>query len=56
MAYFDRHYPLSDSDAIVEFEGEQVGNGGDGEPLVIPTRVIRWTTYGQVKAEITQEA
>ena len=35
---------------VVEFEGDEVGTGADGEPLVVPSRVIRWTTYGEVWA------
>lgn len=33
---------------VVEFEGEVVGEGIDGEPLVVPTEVVRWTTYGSI--------
>lgn len=51
VAYFSRHYPLDSDDRIVEFEGIQVGHGGDGEPLVVPIRVVRWSTYGQVRRE-----
>lgn len=52
VAYFSRHCSLDADDPIVEFEGEHVGNGGDGEPLVEPTRIVRWTTYGQVRREV----
>lgn len=51
LAYFDQHCPADDTDPVVVFDGEIVGTGLDGEPLVIPTTVIRWTTVGQLRKE-----
>jgi hypothetical protein len=33
---------------VVVFEGERVGNGCDGEPLVVPTAVV---TMGELAGE-----
>lgn len=49
VAYMTDHGTPADDDPVVIFEGEQVGTGFDGEPLVIPTKVIRWTTYGELR-------
>ncbi len=50
LAYFDQHCPADDADPVVEFAGQQVGCGLDGEPLVIPTEIIHWTTIGALRA------
>jgi hypothetical protein len=52
VEYFDWHCPADDSDPVVEFDGEHVGNGLDGEPLVVPTAVVRWTTIGQLRGDV----
>lgn len=52
IEYFDRHCPADDTDPVVEFDGEYAGSGLDGEPLVIPTAIVRWTTIGQLRKEI----
>ena len=36
---------------VVAFEGEQAGLGWDGEPLVVPTRVIRVMTWDEFTSE-----
>lgn len=54
IAYFgspSRGEPLA-SDAVVVFEGQQVGTGCDGEPLAVPTGTVRWTTYGDLAASV----
>lgn len=51
LAYFGQHCPADDRDLVVVFEGTQIGNGVDGEPLVIPTHVVRWTTFGEIRKE-----
>ena len=50
LDYFGQHSPADDADPVVVFEGAQVGIGFDGEPLVIPATVIRWTTIGALRA------
>jgi len=40
-----------DDERVVIFEGRQVGTGLDGEPLVIPTRVVRWTTVRDLRRD-----
>ena len=50
LEYFDQHCKADDIDPVVIFDGEHVGNGCDGEPLVIPINVIRWTTIGALRA------
>jgi hypothetical protein len=51
LAYFGGHCPADDADPVVVFEGARVGAGLDGEPLVVPSTVIRWTTIGQLRRE-----
>ncbi len=48
ITYMDKHGVVDDSDAVVIFEGEQVGSGFDGEPLAVPTGRIEWTTWGEL--------
>ena len=36
---------------VIEFEGEQVGLGCDGEPLAVPSRVVRVITWDEFTAE-----
>jgi len=52
LAYYAAHGGAGDADPVVEFEGARCGNGFDGEPLVIPTAVVRWTTIGHLRAEV----
>ena len=40
---------ITDETPVVAFEGEEVGMGLDGEPLVIPSQVLYWTTWGKIK-------
>lgn len=49
LAYHDEHCPLDADDPVVVFEGRHCGDGGDGEPLAVPIRVIRWTTAGELR-------
>jgi hypothetical protein len=42
-----------DDAKVVVFAGERIGTGFDGEPLAVPTSEIRWTTLGQLRAELT---
>jgi hypothetical protein len=51
VEYFDQHCPADDSDPVVEFDGEYAGQGCDGEPLVVPTAVVRWTTFSKLREE-----
>jgi hypothetical protein len=54
LRYFDEHLGSGfEDEPVVVFEGALVGTGFDGEPLAIPTRVIRWTTIGQLREEIS---
>lgn len=52
LAYFDQHSTADADDPVVVFDGQQVGAGIDGEPLAIPTSVIRWTTIGTLRKEV----
>jgi hypothetical protein len=45
VAYMDEHGVVNPSDQVVIFEGRQVGNGFDGEPLAVPTGDVQWTTW-----------
>lgn len=47
LDYFgQRHISLSYDDGVVYvFEGEYEGDGGDGEPLAVPTRVVEQMTW-----------
>lgn len=55
VRYFGQHAEyLSDDEPVVEFTGDVVGTGCDGEPLIVPTAVVRWTTLGQLRAELAQ--
>lgn len=40
-----------DATRVIEFEGDYAGDGCDGEPLVIPSQVIRIMTWGEFAAE-----
>lgn len=40
--------PRDDWGAVIVFEGEMVGNGTDGEPLVVPTRVVETLTWSEL--------
>lgn len=51
LAYFGQHYPAEVGDPVVVFEGVYVGTGFDGELLAIPTKVVRWTTFGELREE-----
>ena len=39
-----------DGNRVIEFEGEQVGLGCDGEPLAAPESVTRVMTWDEFKA------
>lgn len=53
LAYVDQHIGTdADTEPVVIFDGEYAGSGLDGEPLAIPTQVIRWTTIAQLRQEI----
>lgn len=52
LAYFDRHCPANYDDPVVVFEGDYCGQGCDGEPLVVPTAIVWWTTIGQLRVEL----
>lgn len=51
LEYFQKHGHTNDDTPVVIFEGEYVGNGFDGEPLAVPTKVVRWTTFGELENE-----
>lgn len=52
VAYMRQHaggdMPDDDHWQVVVFTGEQWGWGADGEPLVVPTRVLETLTWGQL--------
>ncbi len=54
IAYFTKHSEPSGGDAVVIFEGEQVGNGVDGEPLAVPTGAVETTTWAEFLARRTR--
>jgi hypothetical protein len=49
VAYMTKHGVVNDDDLVVAFEGEQVGNGWDGEPLVVPTHVVEVITWAELR-------
>lgn len=50
ITYLDARGLPAPDDPVVVFTGTRVGTGTDGEPLVVPTTTIRWTTYGAIRA------
>lgn len=52
IAYVREHVGLADNstDAVVIFEGRQVGTGFDGEPLAVPTGHVEWITWADLVA------
>lgn len=56
--YFQQHAggaPADDHGHVVVFEGEHVGDGCDGEPLAVPTRVVETLTWTQFAAKHLQQ-
>jgi hypothetical protein len=51
MAYFaERGEPADTDGQVIVFTGQRVGNGFDGEPLVVPAEIIHlmtWSTFAQ---------
>jgi hypothetical protein len=52
-AYFTARGIAGDDDTVIVFAGTRVGNGFDGEPLVVPTRVVERITWAQLRARVT---
>lgn len=53
--YIDQHVCGNPGPGIViEFAGQQVGTGFDGEPLVIPDQIIRTLTWQELRAEVAR--
>ena len=55
VRYFEAR-SCDDDAPVVVFEGAELGRGEDNEPLVVPTRVIGWTTYGELLASAYRAA
>jgi len=55
IAYMDAHagHLGDDTGLIYEFTGRRVGDGFDGEPLVVPAAIVRTLTWSQLRAEVT---
>lgn len=52
IAYFAQHLGSDPGPGmVIEFEGQRVGNGFDGEPLAIPTSIIRTMTWKELTGE-----
>lgn len=60
VAYFRERggEPRDDWGAVYVFEGDMTGNGTDGEPLVVPTRVVETLTWTELikRAEAEENA
>jgi hypothetical protein len=41
-----------EGERVVIFRGNEVGTGPDSEPLAIPTEIITWTTYEELRAAL----
>jgi hypothetical protein len=50
LAYMAQHGSPADTDEVIVFEGQRMGEGFDGEPLVVPTRIVRRLTWAAFKA------
>lgn len=49
MDVLSRKHRCPDEDSrVVAIEGDEIGRGQDGEPLIIPRRVVAETTYGEL--------
>lgn len=58
LAYFRQHAGgdmHGDDWTVIAFEGEPWGWGADGEPLVVPTRVVVTLSWGQLMALAEEE-
>lgn len=53
LEYFREHGEPAADDTVVAFEGRQVGQGFDGEPLAVPTRLLETTTWAEFAARNT---
>lgn len=50
MQYFREHGEPAADEKVIVFEGRHVGQGFDGEPLVMPTRVVETLTWAEFTA------
>ncbi|WP_017602294.1 hypothetical protein [Nocardiopsis lucentensis] len=52
VAYFKQQHatPTDDMGTIYVFEGEWTGDGADGDPLAVPTKVIETLTWSELVA------
>mgnify|MGYP001567701502 CR=1 FL=1 len=50
--YFAEHGEPDDDEIVILFEGRHVGQGFDGEPLAIPTRVVRTMTWAEFEKSL----
>lgn len=51
IAYFGYQLGAGSGSTVVIFEGEQSGTGIDGEPLAVPSRVVRTLTWAEFTSE-----
>jgi hypothetical protein len=49
IAYFASRGEPCDTDAVIVFAGQQVGNGFDGEPLAVPEAITAQMTWAEFK-------
>lgn len=57
VAYFRERggEPRDDWGTVYVFEGDMAGNGTDGEPLVVPTRIVETLTWSELVARAEAE-
>lgn len=56
VEYFQQHAGgAPEHGTVIVFEGEHVGDGCDGEPLAVPTRVVETLTWTQFAAKHLQQ-
>jgi len=50
LEYFEQQHitPIDDMGDVIVFEGDMTGNGCDGEPLAVPTRIIETITVTEL--------
>jgi hypothetical protein len=50
LAYFNRPGMEPSGEQVIVFEGRQTGNGFDGEPCAVPSKVIETVTWEEFTA------
>lgn len=50
--YMAEHGTPGDDERVIVFTGRRVGNGGDGEPLVVPDAIVETVPWAEFAARV----